>query len=147
MKTYFFCSLLVLLGILALSVEAGSFFYGERRYFPTGWTEPEVNHHTSDTTGRTTMSYKPSVPTDFKEYDLGHAGSVDVHLSTRKRYDIVRAASVRLRLNTGHIVEVRQGQEFDAGGHTFKLLTVWSDAIRVKNVDTGRIFTKVRKNR
>jgi hypothetical protein len=135
------CALLALAAILtAGSADAGSFHFGETRYFPTRYSEPRI---VTDRHGNKTIV--PPVPTEFEERHLGVGGETSKIRVSGRETIVIRRPSVKLRLkDSGHTIIVREGEMFESRGNRYRLLNVGSDGIEFKCVDTGRILRKRR---
>ena len=113
--------LLLLLPLAALlgTATAGGIYVGRIRYFPEGYTLPEV---TTDALGRTT--YKPSIPTGFKEFSSGIGVQVDdatVHPNLDRPPQASPTAKDVYYLNfpDGRRVAVQPGSVVQVNGESF----------------------------
>lgn len=131
----------VLVGLcIPIAARCGSFQFGITRYFPTAYSDPKIERRAA---GRST--YKPSIPTDFEQRDLGAGGKTSRIRVSGSEQTVVERPGVTIRLrDTGHRVKIYQGEVFKVRGRKYRLINVWDDKIEFQSLKTGQILTKKR---
>ena len=114
----------------------------EKVWIPDGWTEPEIEVQKQ---GPMT-SYKPSVPSGFKERTLGATiglESVTVHeakvLSSPKTYV--------LDLGEGQLKKVQSGTTVRIGKNLVRVIGDKDGVLYLQNTKTKRLLRYVQKDR
>lgn len=144
------CGFLLLLALpltaLLGNATAGSIYFGQIRYFPQGWTEPEVTNN-----GNGSTSYKPSVPTGFKEHTFGTGIEVDnssVHPNLHRNPDRAAATSAVYYLNfkDGHRVAVQVGSRVQINGEMYVVAGMIDGAFYLQSVSTKAYLKLTRQD-
>jgi len=130
--------LLLVLPLAALlgTAMAGSMYIGQVRYFPEGYTQPEVS---TDALGR--ISYKPSVPTGFRTFTSGievQADNPTVHPNLHQPPQASPPAKDAYYLNfpDGRRVAVQPGSRVQINGETFVVVGMIQGDFYLRSLST-----------
>ena len=115
---------------MALTGHGQSIFIGEERQVPRKYTQPELTKNANGT-----ISYKPSVPTDFETVYTGALLSPGVGAVSLNAKTLVRVYEVHLK--GGTTIKVRENETFRAGGTTYRMLGFRDDKLLIRNESTG----------
>lgn len=145
--------LLLALPLAALlgTATAGSIYFGQIRYFPEGYTEPEV---TTNANGST--NYKPSVPTGFKKHTFGtgvQVGNASVHPNAYRDTDGAAAAAPAaapkiyyLNFKDGRRVIVQAGSRIQINGEMYVVAGMMNGDFYMQSVSTKKYLKLTRQD-